>query len=172
MDSTHWYTVSLVGLGGLIVFMPLFYIVLWKTRICLSNWGFSIFTQFKKHIYYPAITYSWSLTRYGVLLSVILLLGNIFPVIYGNNKFSIDVNKISQYSAYMCIINLSPLILSARLNPLTSLGLSPDGHRWIHIGFGWILVLQAVIHSIIMFPQKSIAGGISGEIVCSPKTVY
>lgn len=107
IDSTLWYTVLLVGLGGLIVFMPLFCIAFWKIRMYLRNWGSLVLTLFKKHLYYLAITHSWDLTQYGVLLYV---MGNIFPIIYSNSTFSVDVDSISKYSVYICVINLSPLI--------------------------------------------------------------
>jgi len=152
IDSTLWYTVSLVGLGGLIVFMPLLRIAFRKIRMYLRNWGSLVLTLFKKHLYYPAITHSWDLTRYGVLLYVILFMGNIFPIIYGNSTFSVGVDSISKYSVYMCVIKLSPLILWARLNPLRNVGLSSDSHHWIHVGFG---LLEAAIHSAAKLKPNS-----------------
>lgn len=147
MNIVQWYAVSL----GFLITLVLI--------ICGLHRGLHLMVDMihkhgpkflNKHVYI-SIHHATLLTRYHLFFYIVFLIGNIFPIIYTDGKFSVDLISISGNSAQMCVINLIPLVLIARASFLTNIcHIPPEEYGWVHAGIGLICLFQACLHSLLM----------------------
>lgn len=150
INTIQWYTISL----GFFITLILIIYGLRQTLLIISNMVNKYGYRFLNKHLYVSIHHTTLLTRYHLFLYLVFLIGNIFPIIYTNRQFSLDLILISRNSAKMCAINLIPLVLIARINLFTDFcHILPEDHSWIHAGIGLICLFQACLHSFIMIDK-------------------
>jgi predicted ferric reductase len=113
-----------------------------------------------RYIGFPAI-------RFDVVLIVLFLVGNAI-CIYVN-----DVPSLVERSALLCAINLVPLALGERMNPLASisrvrLGASASMHEWL----GSVVIAEGLVHTAAAMSSQHInihnTSGVSKLVVSHP----
>jgi hypothetical protein len=136
MDITQWYAVAL---GGLVVLFHASYLIM---KI----------SCFLKHLFCPQVRFSmrgfnryigFSTMRVDVMLVVLFLVGNAICITVGVK----DIASLVRRSALLCTINLMPLALGERMNPMASifgvrLSASASMHEWL----GSVVMAEGLVH--------------------------
>jgi hypothetical protein len=136
MDITQWYAVAL---GGLVVLFHASYLIM---KI----------SCFLKHLFCPQVRFSTSgfnryiglsTMRVDVMLVVLFLVGNAICITVGVK----DIASLVRRSALLCTINLMPLALGERMNPMASifgvrLSASASMHEWL----GSVVMAEGLVH--------------------------
>jgi hypothetical protein len=136
MDITQWYAVAL---GGLVVLFHALHLIM---KI----------SCFLKHLFCPQVRLSmrgfnryigFSTMRFDVMLVVLFLVGNAIFITVGVK----DIASLVERSALLCTINLMPLALGERMNPIASifrvrLSASASMHEWL----GSVVMAEGVVH--------------------------
>lgn len=136
MDFTQWYAVALGGLAVLlyasylIMKISCFLIYSFPPRVRLSMRGFNRYIGF-------------STIRFNVILVILFLLGNAICITVGVK----DIASLVKRSALLCTINLMPLTLGERMNPIANvyrvrLSASASIHEWL----GSVVMTEGLVH--------------------------
>jgi hypothetical protein len=136
MDITQWYAVALGGLvvlfhaSHLIINIPCFFKHLFCPQVRLPMRGFN------RCIGFPTM-------RFDVMLVVLFLVGNAICITVGVK----DIASLVERSALLCTINLMPLALGERMNPMASifrvkLSASASIHEWL----GSVVIAEGLVH--------------------------
>ncbi|KAM5353128.1 hypothetical protein ACJZ2D_016987 [Fusarium nematophilum] len=104
---------------------------------------------FERFIWYPLVLrggYWASVTRFELLLFFAFLACNIFALVFRVS----GVRDLEQRAAVICAINMTPLFLSGKPNPLIDLiGVPLPVYHLVHHWVGRVAILEGLLHAAL-----------------------
>lgn len=160
MDAINWYLILFFGILSVIGLRQS-----WKIFIRSTSRGLSYF--FTRYIQYPLTPARkwWTATRLQACCLIVYLAANLLVLFLALG----NARQFEQRAAIMALINMVPLFIGGRTNPLAdALGISVQSYYFAHNWIGRVAILEAVLHSIVVLCLQPRPGSIatSGIIVC------
>ena len=130
--------------AGLLAICPVVRLIFHSTRA--SRY---VAVAFERFVWYPLVLkggYYMSVTRFEFLLFVAFLVCNIFALAF----LVTDVKELEQRAAVLCAINLTPLFLSGKPNPLIDLLSIPSPvYQLVHHWIGRVAIFEGLLHAAL-----------------------
>lgn len=162
MESTQLYLVlfiSLLAVIGLLQFWGLF------LRLTSHNLA-CFFTKYFQYLLLIQRKPGIAITRLQASCLVIYLASNLLVLFLGLH----GVQQLEKRAALMAIINMVPLFLGGRTNPVAdALGISIQSYYFAHNWIGRVFILEAMLYSIIVLTLRPRPGPTTTSgIIISP----
>ena len=162
MNIIELYSVLFVGL---LAICPTLRLIFHSTRA--SRY---VAVTFERFVWYPLVLkggYYLSVTRFELVLFLAFLACNIFALVFLNA----GVKDLEQRAAVLCAINMTPLFLSGKPNPLIDLFSIPlPVYQLTHHWIGRVAIFEGLLHAALTIGRSGDSQlKISGCIVSSPK---
>lgn len=136
--------------GGILLLSPLLRTARLFMRLVLPR----IVVGFVRYVRYPTVLRrrGWmSVTRLELLTFVLYLVSNVVPLCLSLR----GVEDLQRRAAVLAVINLTPLFLGGRTNPLADAsGVSLPTYYLYHHWIGRVAIVEGLTHSIFMLTRS------------------